>query len=102
MKKNFYYKDIDGEHFPDASVGDELYYSILFSCWLTNEGDTLEGVTWTVSDGLTVLDEAIQGGEVKAKIRCERAGSFRVLCTLDTIEDAQTQTKNVPMILKVY
>ena len=102
MRKNYYYKDIDGDHFPDATVGDELYYSILYSCWLNNEGDSLESVSWTVPDGLTLLEDTIEGGEVKAKIRSDRVGSFKIVCTLNTIEDTQTQTKNVPMILKVY
>lgn len=102
MKKNYYYTDIDGDHFPDASKGDELYYSIMFSCWLSNEGDSTESITWSVPEGLTLLDEFIQGGEAKAKIRCDRVGSFKVTCTINTIEGTSNQTKNVPMILKVY
>lgn len=102
MRKSYYYKDIDGEHFPDAIKGDELFYSIMFTCWLTNEGDSVSSITWAVPDGLTLMEDFIQGGEAKAKIRADRVGSFKVICTINTNEGTETQSKNVPMILKVY
>jgi hypothetical protein len=102
MMKNFYYTDIDGDHFPDATTGSELYYSIMFACWLANENTIILSAEWEVGAGLTLLDDFIQGTEAKAKIRADKTGAHSVMCTITTSEGGVTQLKKIPMILKVY
>ena len=102
MRKGYYYTDVDGDHFPDASLGDELYYSISFACWITNENDEVVDIDWTVPTGITLVENFIQGTEAKAKLRMDAVGSFKVVCTITTKEGTKEQVKQVPMILKVY
>ena len=102
MKKPYYYTDLGGDHFPDASVGDNLYYTIDLSCWLQNENDTISAVTWELPDGLSSDDAFLQGNLAKIKIHSERAGNYRLKCIVSVYESTKTQDKVVPMMLKVY
>jgi hypothetical protein len=102
MMKNFYYTDIDGDHFPDASKGSELFYSIEFSCWLTNEKSIVTSVTWEVGSGLQLLANFIQGTEAKVKVSADSVGSHSMVCSITTAEGGLAQLKKIPMILKVY
>lgn len=102
MVKDYYYKDIDGDHFPDTVVGSELYYTVDASCWLTQENDTITGATWEVGAGITLLDNFIQGTLLQVKLGALKVGSHSAVLTLTTTDNGNNQTKKVPMILKVY
>jgi hypothetical protein len=100
--RKFNYNDIDGNHWPDADVGDELYYAIDFSCWLNNEADTIDSVVWAIPEGIEATDEYIDGTEAVIKLKTSGYGSFKVLCKMTSIDNGKAQTNAVPMVLKVF
>ena len=102
----FAYKDTDGDHWPDAVLGDELYYSIEFSEYLASENDTLVSVSWVLDDGITSTDEFNSGSEAFIKLKPSQRGTFKATCNIQLTETGaddveRTQTKSVEMMLKV-
>lgn len=102
MRKNYGYKDIDGHHWPDATKGDQLWYSIYVGDWLSKENDTIVSVNWDVPEGLENLEERVSGAEVFIKIGSPIVGTFKVSANFTFTEDDAEQVKVVPMILKVF
>lgn len=102
LVKRYIYEAPDGKHFPDAYEGENKIYTIDFSEWLTNEGDTLVSVNWVISDGITSDDNFLVGNTANIKVDTSTQGTYKLICTANTIEDSKTQTIVVPMVLKVY
>lgn len=102
MRKNYGYVAPDGNHWPDANLGDAQYYSIDYSEWLVNENDALVDVSWSVPEGLVGTDSHEANSQAFIKLATSERGSFKIVCTIITTENAKQQTKVVPMILKVY
>jgi len=100
--KNFLYKDVDGNHWPDAALGSSLYYAICFGSWLTSENDSLVNVTWSLPDGVTGEDSFEDEDEAFIKLTPTKRGSFTIVCNLTSSESGKQQIKTVPMVLKVY
>ena len=106
LQKGYNYQDMDGEHWPDARIGDELYYEIEFSEWLNKENDTTVSVEWDVTEDLTILDEFNSGSSAFVKLATKKFGTFKAVCKLHLSETGQDdivyeQTKTVHMMLKV-
>ena len=101
MTRKFNYNDVDGNHWPDADVGDDLYYSVDFSCWLDQEFDVLLEAVWLIPDGLTSTDEYTQDKSAVIKLKSLRRGSFKCVCTLKSQNFDKIQSNVIPMILKV-
>lgn len=102
MIKKYSYEAVDGTHFPDANIGDDLYYAIDISPWLTEEADTLTSVTWSYPKGLTSSDNFLVGMEATIKVATNTVGSFRLTCKIESTENGKTQTNAIPMMLRVY
>jgi|TARA_B110000908_G_C10228649_1_gene439375 hypothetical protein len=104
--KDYYYKSTDGEHFPDAVLGSNLFYGLDFSCWLKNEEDTLVSIEWTLPDGVTSEDDFLQGTVGNIKLSPTRTGSFVINCVITTEETLNFSTllqeKSIDTILKVF
>ena len=102
--KKYHYTSVDGDHWPDADVGDELYYAIDFSCYLHKEEDELTGVNWVTdpSSGVSVLDNFTSGTQAYIKIKAIRPGSYKFVAHIETIENSLTQVNAMPMMLRVY
>ncbi len=104
--KNFHYTDIDGEHFPDATLGSNMFYGLDFACWLDNESDTIVSVEWNLPDGVVSDDSFMQGTIGNVKLRPTRTGSFLINCVLTSEEtyNASTlqQQKSINTVLKVF
>ena len=96
------YTSSEGNHWPDANAGDDLYYSIDFSTWLTAEGDTLSSVSWTLPDEITSSDEFVDSNKAYIKLLTATAGKHTIKCTLQSTDAGKTQTNVVPIILEVY
>lgn len=99
--KDFPYTAIDGNHWPDAYLGNDEYYAIDYSEWASEENDTVTSVTWNVPEGLHGDDSHEAGGKAFIKLRADKRGSFKVVCTLTAMEDGKQQKKVIEMILKV-
>ena len=102
MIKKYSYEAVDGTHFPDANVGDDLYYAIDISPWLTEEQDTLTSVAWVYPSGVTSSDQFLVGSEATIKVSTNTVGTFRLTCKITSIENGKTQTNAIPMMLRVY
>ena len=104
--KNFPYTDVDGEHFPDAIVGSDVFYGLDFTCWLANEEDTIVSAVWTLPDGLTTSDDFLQDTVGTIKIKALRAGSYVINCVLTSTETLNQavlqQEKSIDTVLKVF
>lgn len=105
-KKNFHYTEIDGEHFPDATLGSNLFYGIDFSCWLDNEDDEIVSAEWTVPDGVSSDMDFRQDNIGNVKLEPLRTGSFTINCILTSEETLNgvtlQQEKSIDIILKVF
>ena len=104
--KTFPYHEIDGDHFPDATLGSDLYYGLDFSCWLTGEEDTIVSTTWSYPEGITSEDDFMQGNVGNIKLKATRPGSFIINCLLVSEETVNAvtlqQTKSIDTVLKVF
>lgn len=102
MIKKYNYTAPDGNHFPDANLGDDLFYAIEFSPWLLNEADTLTSVEWTYPKGVSSSEEFLVGTSATIKVLTNKVGTFKITCKITSTENGKTQTNAVPMMLRVY
>jgi hypothetical protein len=102
MIKKYSYEAIDGTHFPDANVGDDLFYAIDISQWLSAEHDTLTSVAWVYPSGVTSSEQFLVGNEATIKVATNKTGSFKLICKITTVENGKTQINAIPMMLRVY
>ena len=102
IPKKYNYVEIDGNHWPDADKGDNLFYSLDFSCWLNGEEDSFVSAEWTLPDGVTSDESFIGVDEAVIKIHTPSIGSYKVICTLTSNDRGREQTNVIPMVLKVY
>jgi len=99
---NTWYIDSDGNvHWPDTLVGTEKYYPVSWAALLAAENDTRTSVDWEVPDGLTEMDTSNDGNIVSVKLRADTAGTHKVVCTIETLEDTATQKFKQEMYLTV-
>ena len=96
------YTDKNGvAHWTPCFKGSQEYYAIEWANWLSNEGDTLTGVTWSVPNGLTQLDSFTTATRTAIKLSADETGDHEVLCTIDSIENSDTQKVVQKIILEV-
>ena len=102
MNRNSYV-DIHGRnHWADADAGDNLYYSIDFDAWITQEGDTLSSVSWSLPPGVSSSDSYELGNKAFIKIKTPISGEYKIICMIETVDSGRTQTNTVPIWIKVY
>jgi len=100
--------EMDGQHWPDSDIGDNLLYGINFADYFVDSSgtfsstETIVSATWELSTGLSSSDDFIQGDIAFIKISSDTIGVFKAICTLNTIVDGKTQINKVPMMLTVY
>lgn len=93
----------DGVHWPDADVGDDLYYGIDFNaCINVAKGEEITGVEWILPDELTSSDSFVQDNIVNIKLYSPTVGTFKVICKLSTLLSGKSETQAAPMMLTVY
>lgn len=89
------WKDADGNwNWPKAYVGETKDYGIDLSTRMTDEGDTISSVTWTLPTGLTSADtdNNLTTKIMKVWIQADTAGDYEVDCEVATTDGADTQT----------
>lgn len=102
IPKKYSYTDIDGLHWPDANVGDNLFYSIDFNCWLHEESETITSVNWIIPEGVESEQDLVTDNIGHVKIETPNIGSYKIVCELGTTELGLDQVNAIPMIIKVY
>jgi len=101
--KKYVRQEPDGIHWPDADVGDNLYYGIDFNnCINVVDNEEIIAVKWELEEGLTSSDEFEQDNIVYIKIYTALIGTFRATCFLTTSLTGKTETQAAPMKLTVY
>lgn len=102
---NYPYVDTDGDHWPDAIVGDAQFYAVNFEQWISAENETLVTIDWSVPAGVEASDDFHTGVEAYVKLAPKQRGTFEILCQLNTTETANdieyTGTKTIRVFLKV-
>ena len=112
MKKQFAYKDVDGDHFPDGEVGDELEYGIDFGCYMENTNTELvvPAAVWTVPKGVEIVGNPFVFDNVAfITLKPLYPSSFSIRVQIHTEEDVGTsssakvikEVKSFKRILKV-
>lgn len=102
LPKKYVHIDIDGQHWPDANAGDNLYYSIDLSCWINSENELIKSAEWIMPEGVTSEQNFITENISHVKIDTPTIGSFKIRCKLITTEFGLDQTNIICMILQVY
>ena len=103
MRRNHYYADVDGEHFPDVTVGDELFHVVSIGCLMPSEDTVVDKIQWVVNTtGITIIEEFAQPGEAVAKLRANTPGCHKVIIEVTYLEHQMQQTTRIPMILRAY
>lgn len=105
MQRKFGYSEIDGNHWPDADVGDDLYYSIDFNCWLETEAEASSTVEWIIPEGITSSDQYVEAETAFIQLATNKRGTFKIICKVTSVDSGDTgkeQTNTVPMMLKVF
>ena len=105
--KRFYYTDIDGDHFPDATLGDDLVYALDLNCWLASEEEEVISADWELPQGVTSKDSFLVEGVANVSLRATQVGSFRVKCVIETREETAAgtyvyQSKSIINVLRVF
>lgn len=101
MLKDYFYTSYDGNHFPDAPKGSNLYYSIDITSWLNVENDSLVSVEWSFPKQITSEENFLVGMEATIKLLTNYSGTFRITCKITSVENGKEQVVAVPMMLTV-
>lgn len=102
IPRKFPYKNIDGNHWPDADVGDDLYYALDLTCWLNSENDTIVGMRWEVPEGIEITNSFVLDNQANIKLKTDNIGVFKILGYLTSSELGFEQINAIPTMLKVY
>jgi len=101
LSKKYAYKDIDGNHWSDADKGDDLWYSVNFSCWVVQDNETVTAIDWTTPDGVTEQETYVEGTVAAIRLLTNACGTYKITCKITSIDNGRTQTNHIPMMLKV-
>ena len=102
MRKNHNYTDVDGDHFPDVTVGDELFHVVSIGCLMPSEDSIVDKVEWVTKPSVTVIESFPQPGEAIAKLRANTVGCHKVVVEVTYSEFQMQQKIRIPMILRAY
>ena len=110
--KKYIRDELDGTHWPDADVGDDLYYGIDFNYYLnklteednlpTLQAEEIIQVVWEVPTGINTVDEFIENQVGVVKLKTDFIGIYKIICKLTTVSLGKEQDQVIPMILTVY
>ena len=100
--KRFFYKDPDGDHFPDTFAGSEEIYELDLSHLFEETAGSIIDVIWNASPTLDVTQGFPCFKSVCAKIRTPYPGSFRVTCKVTISRGPESEMIVIPMVIKVY
>ena len=102
IQRKYPHTDLDGNHWPDADVGDELWYHVDFSCWYSLVD--LEGISvmWDVPEGIEGLDDALNLTIASIKLKALRVGTYIITARIHSNIIGLEQVQMVPMKLKVF
>lgn len=102
--KDYFYKDIDGIHYPDARKDTKYTYGVDFNNFLESENGTINSVEWSFEKGLLGKDagfQPYQSNVALALIEGPYTGTFTVICTMHYTVEGLAQHIKVPLKIKV-
>jgi len=99
--KRYTYTATDGIHWPDAFVGEDAFYSIDFTNWLSKTNDEVLTATWELPEGITSFENFISNNKAIIKLNTQIAGTYEIICSITSTDVSRTQTTIIPMMLKV-
>jgi hypothetical protein len=100
--KRFFYKDPDGDHFPDTFAGSEEIYELDLDYLFKETPGSIIDVRWNAPPFLNVTQGLPCFKTVCAKIRTPYPGSFKVTCKVTISRGSDLEMIVIPMVIKVY
>jgi len=101
IQENYY--DGDGDlHWADAVTGEKKDYAWDLDARMTNEGDTLNTIDWTVPDGLTEVDTDLTDNVATIWLLFgATTGTYEVVGQANTTDNGATQIYKRKFLIKV-
>lgn len=94
------YTDLDGEHWPDVSLGSKEFYCIEFAEKLSKENDTLVEIEWVIPEGVIATEDFHSGSEAYVNLAPQKRGTFEILCNISLTETALNGKSYAQIIAK--
>jgi len=102
--KDYFYKDFDGVHYPDARKGTEYTYGVDFNNFLESEDGTINNVEWSFEKGVNGKDAGFMPfnpNVAMAVIETPCVGTYTVKCRMGYTAAGAKQHIMVPLEIKV-
>ncbi len=99
--KTYEYETVDGNHFPDANKGDEIYYEFPISNGLDI---SLMEFSFIFPEGVTSSDSYADpdGTKIHVKLLTPIVGNFRITCIATMAIGAKREVDHIVKVIKVY
>ena len=102
MQRAYAYTEVDGNHFPDLNVGDEVFCAISMDPWLDCTESTITEVIWELPVDVIGSQDLIDGSIIGLKLNAIKVGVFEIVAKVTSVGNGITQVNSVPMMLKVF
>jgi len=96
------YTSKDGQHFADADVGDNVYYSVDVTNVLLHPSAVVDNVSWVLPTGLESEDTYIEDNIAYCKIKCKQSGTFSIKIGVTSRYNTKSATDVSVVFLTVY
>ena len=104
--KEFPYQEIDGDHFPDATLGSDVFYHLDLSRWLDGSKDLNIQVEWNIPEGIISNDSYSHGLIASVKLCTLTTGFFDITCNVKSDRvinlDSHSEERTIKTILRVF
>jgi hypothetical protein len=102
--KDYFYKDFDGIHYPDARKGAKYTYGVDFNNFLEEENGVINNTEWSFDKGLNGKDIGYMPtlpNVAAAVIESPCVGSYTAKCKMHYTVEGIAQHILVPLVIKV-
>lgn len=102
-KRNYPYKDLAGQHWPDANIGSSAWYALDIACSVDLDKEVIQSVAWTVSsNGLDVIDQLYTTENVaQVRLEARKAGYYKVTAKVTSLDTGVETVTPIEVYLKV-
>ena len=90
-------------NWPCATLGSQEYYGLNVQPYLLGGAGNLVSITWEVPNGITILDQSVEGYIAWIKLDTKYRGTFKIKFTLSTATSSgstQTLSEHVTLVVE--
>lgn len=99
--REYFYRDFDGVHYPDAEKGTKYTYGVDFRYFLRREGGILKDVDWFLEEGLNGKPAGVENNIASILIETPWVGTYTVTCKMHYEVDGLAEHITVPLQIRV-